>query len=145
MLRAVLDTNVIVSSVLSKKGAPFQLIRAWHESRFTLITSEDIVREVQRVLSEPRLREVFSITNERISRLAVTLRQDAILVPGNAEVRGAIPVDPPDEMFLAAALDGKANMIVSGDKHLLNLKTFRGIDIMAPRQFLDQLERERPS
>jgi len=142
MLRAVLDTNVIVSSVLSKKGAPFLLIQAWHESRFTLITSESIVKEVQRVLSKQPLKDTFFITDERIRRLAKTLRQDAIFATGNANAHGAIPDDPSDEMFLAAAINARAKIIVSGDKHLLNLKTFQGIDIMTPRQFLDRLTQE---
>ncbi|MDI6770166.1 MAG: putative toxin-antitoxin system toxin component, PIN family [Anaerolineales bacterium] len=145
MIRAVLDANVIVSSVISKKGAPFQLIQAWTDFRFTLITSKSIIEEVQRVISEPRLKDKYRIANERIFRLVKTLRQNAVLVPGSADLRGAIPDDPSDEMFLTTAINAKAKIIVSGDKHLLNLKTFQGIAIMTPRQFLDQLEQERPS
>ncbi len=142
MLQAVLDTNVIVSSVISKKGAPFPLIQAWHESRFTLITSESIVKEVRRVLSEQPLKDTFFITDERIRRLTKTLRQDAIFATGNADVHGVIPDDPSDEMFLAAAMNAGAKIIVSGDRHLLSLKTFRGIAILTPRQFLDRLAQE---
>jgi hypothetical protein len=129
----------MVSSVISKKGAPFHLIQAWHDSRFALITSESIIEEVQRVLSEPRLKDTFFITDARIRRLVEALRKDAILAIGNADAKRTIPEDPTDEKFLVAALDGKAKIIVSGDKHLLNLKTFQGIAIITPRQFLDQL------
>jgi hypothetical protein len=142
MLRAVLDTNVIVSSVISKKGAPFLLIHAWHETRFVLITSESIIREVERVLSAPKLKEAFHLTDARIVRFVETLRKNTILVLGKSQVRGIIPSDPSDEMFLAAALDAKADIIVSGDKHLLNLANFRNIPILTPRQFIDRLEQE---
>ena len=142
MKRAVLDTNVIVSSVLSKRGAPFHLMEAWHTSRFIFVTSEDIIKEVGRVLSEPRLKETFHITEQRINRIIETLSLDAVLAYGNANASGAVPDDPSDEMFLVAALNGNASTIVSGDKHLLDLGTFRAITILRPRQFLYQLEEE---
>jgi putative PIN family toxin of toxin-antitoxin system len=142
MQRAVLDTNVLVSSMISRKGAPFQLIEAWHESRFVLITSDIIIEEVQRVLSRPHLKDTFSITEDRILRLVETLKKDAICVIGNADVRGAIPDDPSDEKFLAAALNGKSKIIISGDQHLLDLKTYQDIVILTPRQFLDSLDAE---
>ncbi len=140
MIRAVLDTNVIVSSVISQKGAPFQLMQAWADFRFALITTESILEEVQRVLSEPRVKGVFHITDEQIYQLVRVLRQDAILVPGNADASGASPQDPSDEMFLAAAMDGEASAVVSGDKRLLQLGMYQGMPILTPRQFLDLLE-----
>lgn len=140
MLKVALDTNVIVSSVISRKGAPFQLIQAWHAGKFTLISSPQIIEEVVGVLSQPRIKGTFFVTDGRITQLAETLRVEALLVDGKADVHGAIPNDPSDEMFLAAALDGQADVIVSGDKHLLGLGSFRSIPILTPRQFLDQLE-----
>lgn len=58
MLRIVIDTNVIVSSVLSKKGAPAQLMDAWSDHVFDIVASEAILPKVERVLSEPRLKQV---------------------------------------------------------------------------------------
>jgi putative PIN family toxin of toxin-antitoxin system len=142
MKRVVLDTNVIVSSVLSKRGAPFRLMEAWRASRFILVTSKAIIQEVRRVLSEQRLKEMFHITEQQITRLVETLSLDAVVSYGNADASGAVPDDPSDEMFLAAALNGNASAVISGDKHLLNLGMFRGITILRPRQFLDQLEEE---
>ena len=142
MLRVVLDTNVIVSSVISKKGAPFLLIDGWHESHFALIASESIIQEVQRVLSTPKVKDTFHLTDARINRFVKALRKDSILVSGKSNVQGIIPDDPSDEMFLAAALDANADVIVSGDKHLLNLGKFKNIPILTPRQFLDLLGKE---
>jgi uncharacterized protein len=93
-----------------------------------------------RVLSEPRLKDTFRLTDEQILQTVDVLRGDAFLVPGNVNVNGASPHDPSDEKFLAAALEANANFVVSGDKHLLQLETFRGISIVTPRQFLNQLD-----
>jgi putative PIN family toxin of toxin-antitoxin system len=141
MLRAVLDTNVIVSSIISKKGALFQLRQAWMDFRFSLITSASIIEEVRRVLLKPDVKDTFHLTDDMISNVADTMMQNAIIVPGDADVRGAIPEDPSDEKILAAALKGVAHVNVSGDKHLLALGKYQNIPILIPRQFLDQLGR----
>jgi uncharacterized protein len=145
MLRVVLDTNVIVSSVISKKGPPFLIIQAWKETRFVMVISVDIVKEVQRVLFEPRMVGTFHLTENRITRFIDTLYKDTILVAGKSDSSGAVPKDPSDEMFISAAIDAKAHFIVSGDKHLLNIGSFKKIPIVSPRQFLDLLEQEYPS
>lgn len=142
MRRAVLDTNVIVSSVISRKGAPFQLMETWEKGGFQLVTSEKIIEETIRVISEPRVKDRFHITDERIQRLIKSLTKNAIFAFGEADVAGTIPDDPSDEKFLSAAILEKASFIISGDKHLLDLKTFQGITILTPRQFLDSLDAE---
>ena len=140
MLRAVIDTNVLVSSVISKKGAPAFLMQVWSESLFELVISEPIIEEIERVLSENRLKQAFNILDDRIASLIDLLRNNSILVPGSASVTGAVPADPSDEMFIAAALDGNADVIVSGDKDLLEIESFRGVAIITPRQFLDWIQ-----
>ena len=140
MLRVVIDTNVLVSSVISKKGAPAFLIQAWSEGLFDLVISEAIITEIERVLSEHSLKQVFNISNDQITRLVELLRRNSILVPGSAAVAGAVPADPTDEMFIAAALDGNADVIVSGDKDLLEIESFQGVAILTPRQFLDRIQ-----
>jgi len=74
-----------------------------------------------------------------VDRLIDLLEHDAILVYGSADVAGAIPDDPDDEEILACAVDGRADLIVSGDRHLLALGAFRGIPILSPRDFLARL------
>jgi uncharacterized protein len=143
MLRIVLDTNVLVSSVISKKGAPAQLMDAWSDHIFDVVVSEAIIHEVERVLFEPHLKEVFNLTEERITRLVEMLSEDGILVPGTAVVHGSVPADPTDEMFLAAVIDGNAEILVSGGKHLLELEFFSGVVIITPRQLLDRLKFEK--
>jgi putative PIN family toxin of toxin-antitoxin system len=142
-MRIVIDTNVIVSSVISKKGAPAQLMDAWSDHIFDIVVSEAIIREVERVLLEPRLKQAFNITEERITRLVGMLSEDGILVPGTADVHGSVPTDPTDEIFLAAAVDGNAGVLVSGDKDLLDLVSYDDFVILTARQFLDRLKSEK--
>lgn len=142
MLRVVIDTNVIVSGILSRKGAPVELLKAWRERRFLLLTSLAIVAEVRAVLQYPRIRKKYPLSNDDIEQTITLLEHDALLVKGEANVAGSVPDDPKDEMFLACALDGTADVIVSGDHHLIDLESYRDIPIMTPRQFLDQLRQD---
>jgi hypothetical protein len=140
MQRVVLDTNVFVSSLLVKAGLPAQVLDAWRARRYLLVISPALIAEVQATLQYPRLRRKYPLTDEEIERLTFLLEQDALLVPGKAGVAGAIPQDPADEMVLACALDGQADVIVSGDRHLLELGAYQSIPIVTVREFLEQLE-----
>ena len=143
MLRVVLDSNVFVSSLLNKQGAPAQVLDAWRKRLYLLVVSEAILVEVLGVLAEPRLRSKYCLEDQDIAQLEGLFRQEALLVPGQADVTGAIPADPQDEKFLACAVDGLADVIVSGDRHLLDLGSYQGIPILTVRQFLDLLSRGR--
>lgn len=143
MLRVVLDTNVFVSSLLSKKGPPAQVLDAWRAGRYLLITSPPIIAEIKTILDLPRIRKKYLIAHEDIEQIVNLLERDALVVPGRTNVKGAIPVDPKDEMFLACALDAGADLIVSGDRHLLDLAEFKGITIFTVRQFAERLEKEK--
>jgi putative PIN family toxin of toxin-antitoxin system len=139
VLRAVLDTNVFVSSLLNKSGAPGRLIDAWRAGEYLIVTSPPIMAEIKAVLELPRIREKYALTEQDIQRLIDLLEKDAILVPGVSNVSNAIPRDPSDHIFLSCALDARADAIVSGDRHLLKLKAFAGIPIVPVKQFLDRL------
>lgn len=142
MLRVVIDTNVIVSGILSRKGAPAELINVWRERRFLLLSSSDIVNEVRAVMQYPRIRHKYHLGDDDIEQTMTLLEHDALLVAGDSNVAGNVPDDPQDEMFLACALDGQADVIVSGDHHLLDLGVFKDIPIITARQFLDRLNQE---
>lgn len=139
MLRVVLDTNVFVSSLLVKVGLPAQIVEAWRNRDYVLVTSPAIIAETRATLNYPRIRRKYGITDEDVAQLTELLEQDALLVPGEADVTGAIPADPSDEKILACALDGQADLIVSGNLHLLDLLQYRGISIVNARRFLAQL------
>lgn len=142
MLRVVIDTNVIVSGIISRKGAPAEILNAWRERHFLLLISPAIVAEVRSVLGYPRIREKYRLSDQEIDQMISLLEHDAMLVPGTADVAGSLPADPQDEMFLACAVDGGADVIVSGDYHLLDLGEYQDIPIIKAGRFLEQLKAE---
>jgi putative PIN family toxin of toxin-antitoxin system len=144
MLRVVLDTNQFVSSVLVRQGLPAQVLDAWRRREFLLITSPPIIAEIRSTLSYPRIRRKYPLTDDDVKRLATLLEQDALVVPGMIDATGAVPADPTDDMVLTCAVEGQADLIVSGDRHLLDLGEYQDIPIVTARQFLERLQKTTP-
>jgi putative PIN family toxin of toxin-antitoxin system len=140
VLRVVLDTNVFVSSLLSTEGPPAQLLNAWREGRYMLFTSAQIIAEIVEVLESPGISKKYLIQQKDVENLVDLLKTDAVLVPGQAAVKGSVPRDPRDEMFLACAIDANADCIVSGNRHLLDLQSYRDIPILTVKEFAEKLE-----
>jgi len=130
VLRAVLDTNVFVSGLLSKTDLPAKILEAWRDGQYVLIRSPPLVAEIKRALETARIREKYFITDGDIEQLIILLEKDALVVPGHTDVKNAIPDDPSDEMFLACAVDASADFIVSGDRHLLDISEYKDIPII---------------
>ena len=139
MLRVFFDTNLFVSSLLVKNGLPAQALDAWRSRGFLLVTSPSIMAEVEATLKYPRIRRKYNITDEDVNSLLELMRTDALVVPGGADVAGSVSDDPDDEIVLAGAIDGEVDLIISGDRHLLSLKSFRDIPIIPVRELLDRL------
>jgi putative PIN family toxin of toxin-antitoxin system len=140
LLRVVLDTNVFVSSLLSTEGPPARLLNAWREGRYMLVTSPQIIAEIVGALESPRISKKYLIRQKDVENLVDLLKTDAVLVPGQGAVKGPVPRDPRDEMFLACAIDPNADCIVSGDRHLLDLQSYRDIPILTVKEFAEKLE-----
>ena len=130
-MRVVLDTNIYISSFRSG-GNPKLAFELAILGAYTLVVSEAILTEIERVLRTkfgwPR-----SILGPALERIAAR----AELV--SPKVRVTDCVDPDDNRILEAAVEGRADCIVSGDKHLRRMKTFRGIDISTVSDFLIRL------
>jgi putative PIN family toxin of toxin-antitoxin system len=105
-----------------------------------LVTSPPIIAEIVEVLESPRIAKKYSVGQEDVERLVDLLKTDTILVPGRAAIKGAVLQDPRDEMFLACAIEASADCIVSGDRHLLDLQTYRDIPIFTVKEFAEKLE-----
>lgn len=136
MRRAVLDTDVIVSGILVPNGHPAQILQAWRDGRFLLITSEAIIKEVKDVLNRPRIRNKYQhLTPTTIGRLINLLRHHSILVPGKFKLR-VVERDPDDDKIIVAAVEGQAEYIVAGDVDLTDLKSYHGIKIVKPADFI---------
>ena len=133
MKRVILDTNILVSMALG--GQIGKINDRWRVGDFLLVVSEDIVSEYLDVLQRPRLH----LKSRTIALIAGRIYRKAKFVKPEERVSGIQP-DPKDDKFLEAALAGQVDFIVSGDKHLLDLKKFRSIPIITAREFLDQIE-----
>jgi len=138
MMRVVIDTNVIVSAYLG--GVLEGILEAFKAGRFTLIVSRAIADEYFDVLARPK----FGIERDEFDGFASLLIRKAEFVAPTENVT-VIDADPSDNRFLEAALEGKADCVVSGDSHLLELKTFRGIPVITAREFLMSLEKDTPT
>lgn len=131
LVGAVLDTSVVVSGFLSQRGASAEIIRRWSEEhRFQLIVSDPVLVEMVETLLEHGV-------DENIIRRFVRAIHRQALITNNLYIVNAVPTDPDDNIFLATALEGHADYLVSLDKHLLSLKHYQGVQIVWPRDFLE--------
>jgi len=105
-----------------------------------LVLSEEIVREFVQVMSRDELLIRFDHTLANVEELVKLLRKTSRMIKVRSELR-AVREDPADNAILNTAYDGRCEFVVSGDHHLLNLKKFRGISILSPKQMLDLLSR----
>lgn len=134
-VRAVLDTNVLVSGIFWK-GPPFEILGAWRQGRFTLVVSIPILEEYRRVVGE--------VLVDRSSNTADSILEVVELHSLMVEaVSFAEPVcdDADDDKFLEAAIAGSASYVVTGDAALLRLRNLGEIDIVKPARFLNLLSR----
>ena len=135
MVRAVLDANVYISAALRAEGPPGQLIeRFLREAAFEIVVSPAIIDEIVRALNYPKVRKHIrpTLDPELWFEDIVVL---AHVVPGECELAG-VSVDPDDDKYIAAAVEGRASFVVAGDADLLDLKQYEGIRIVTPRAFL---------
>ncbi len=141
--RAVVDTNLFVSGFISQRGAPYQLLLAFHRGLFLLLISSEQWAELQEVVARPVIVRRAGLSPAQITDFLFVVRVQGIPVP----LAGRLPVevrDPEDEHVLAAALGGKADYLVTGDEDLLVLdgdSKLPGLRIITVREFLDLLER----
>jgi putative PIN family toxin of toxin-antitoxin system len=136
-MRAVVDTNVIVSATLIRNGNEDRVLRAWQRGAFDLALSPQILEEMGRALFYERIRERSWMTDADVVELLEALAGASVLVPGRRRVRASR--DPDDDKFLAAALEARAGFVVSGDRDLLAVKRFRSVRTVSPATFLKVL------
>ena len=136
-MRIVLDTNVFVSALIHGDGPPGRVLAAVRRSRATLVTSEAQLPELRSVLGRERLRS--RIRPAEAEDLIRNLPALAEVVPADLSSVNASP-DPDDNLILATAIAGRADLIISGDrKHMLSLGNVHGIPIVTAADAADQV------
>lgn len=139
-VRAVIDTNVLVSGLFAESGSIAELMALWIEGRFELVTSEEILAELYRVLHKPTIQEHFKPSEDDVTEYLNVLREEAFITPGRYQI-DRIKKDPTDNVFLACALEANADFIVSGDKHLRDLKQYQNIKIIDVKGFVERIRK----
>ena len=135
-MRVVLDTNILLSALINRHGIPAQLIVAWRERRYDLLTSTEQLLELGGVARRPVLRA--RIIPSTVGRLIRDLRKLAEVLTRLPEVERS--ADPADNFLLAMAEAGAADYLVSGDRRgVLDLSTHGVTQIMKAREFLTVL------
>ena len=134
-MKAVVDTNVIVSAGLRSGTPPDAVVRAWIDGRFEAITSEQLLRELEAVVERPWLARRLAWAQGDRSSFIAGLRRRATIVEPTVSL-SVVTRDPSDNRVLEAALAGEADYIVTGDQHLLELGGFEGVEIVTPARFV---------
>ncbi len=131
MIRVVLDTNVFVSAIFWG-GLPLQILEAWGEQKFRLVYSHEILEEYTRV--------AYLLKKKYKARLDIPLTLEILSIQGemvsSIHLDKSVSRDPDDDKFIACALGAECFLIVSGDKDLLDISGFAGINVIKPADFI---------
>ena len=137
-MRVVLDTNILISSLLLTHSAPAQAVIAWRRGQFELVTCELQLQELRDVTRRPKIRNLIrpAMAGEMVNQL----RSMALMVDKLPPVD--ISPDPFDNFLLSLAQAAQADVLVSGDKRgILDVGSYGTCWIVTVRQFLDGLNR----
>ena len=146
-MRIVLDTNVLISALLSPRSNSTQILRFVIDDAVSLVISRNIIDEANRVVRYPKLVKLLEKNGIKPDEIAFTiekLSKIASVTPGELTL-DVIQDDPSDNEIVACAVEGEADFIISGDHHLTELKEFRGIMILNPATLLAIVKREKLS
>jgi len=138
MIKAVVDANVLVSAFISPFSYPREITGCWRRGEFILVTSREIVEEINRVLHLPRIKVKYRLAESDIQVFVLTLIHKGNCVSGELALRGVAP-DPGDDKIISCAIEGEAQFIVTGDKALQQLKEYQGIKVINAQQFISVL------
>ncbi len=136
MLRVVLDANVYISALIRPEGPPGQIVeRFLRQASFEIVLSPAIIEETVRAFTYPKVRKYIhtGVAAELWFEDLILLAQ---FVAGDYELQG-VSTDPDDDKYFAAAVEGSATLIVTGDPDLLAVKEYQGVRVVTPRTSLD--------
>ena len=123
-------------------GKPAEIIKAAEHGKVRLATSEEIVREISQVLNYPKLRKVYEAEGMCHEELIEAVLKIVRFVQVTRRVKVVLE-HPEDDKFIECALEAKADYVVSGDKHLLNVGNYKKIQVVSVNEFLRVLESKR--
>jgi len=130
MTKIVVDTNILVSASFWK-GNPYKIIELAAQGKIKVFSSAEILEEFARVLKRD-----FKTGEEEIKERIENFLEIINLVEPKIKIQ-EVKEDPDDDKVLEVAIEANADCIVSGDKHLLKIKGFKGIKIITAKEFLE--------
>lgn len=135
----MVDTNIIVSGLITTTTPPALILDAVQNKKAILLVSDEVVIEYLRVLEYPHIRKYKKITEEAVRDLASLFIEESERVEILSPIKKSR--DPDDDKFLSLAIEGKADFIITGDKaDLLSLKEIKGIPILTAREAVERLK-----
>ena len=134
MIRAVVDTNVLISALIKPQGSVGPVLTHLRSERYLLLYGDALLEELLAKLSLPRIRDKYHLRQEDIETVCALLLLRGQVVAPRRRIR--VCRDPRDDVLLEIATAGEADCIVTGDQDLLVLHPFEGISILKPAAFL---------
>jgi uncharacterized protein len=131
-VRVVLDTNVLISGIFFS-GPPNLILKSWRNGDIQFVLSSEIIDEYVKVSG------ILAEEHPKIDISSILT-----LIASHSETIQSIPLphqvceDPDDDKFLACAISGRCEFIISGDRHLIKVSGYRGIMVITPREFIDR-------
>lgn len=132
-MRIILDTNVLVSGLFFP-GIPLKILKSIKRGKYRIIVSREIVDEYKRTIDKLAAR--FANVIDANTQLELIILSSDICQP--QKLIEPVCADPDDDKFIACAIASKTKIVVSGDKELLNVSGYKGIEVLTPRQFTDK-------
>ena len=143
-IKVLLDTNVLISGIISIKGKASSLIDRWTNGEFDLIINFFLIDEFKATIKEDRIQKKYKLTDEKINEFLGKVYELAEITEGKYKIDIKKLKDKEDNPVLACALEGKVDYIITGDNQLLNLKellwTQTGIQIITLDKFWEILD-----
>ena len=140
MIKAVLDANVFISSVINQQGFSARIFKQWRAGGIVVLISKPILEEIDRVMRYPRISKRHKMSSQELDIYLTNLTTASIFVEDTPTLE-VVTEDPTDNRYLECAVAGEADYIVTGDDHLLSINSYQDIMIVTPRQFWMELEK----
>lgn len=138
-LKVVIDTNVAVSGLLWG-GVPNEILKLARDGFIEVCTTKTIIEEFIKVLGYPKFQKRLTDLNLSIEEV-VDYYEDIVSLYKENAITDIVKEDDSDNRFIEAAIDSNSNIIISGDDHLLDIKEYKSIMILRPKEFLEVYKR----
>jgi putative PIN family toxin of toxin-antitoxin system len=135
LIKIVVDANLFASALIKPDSNPGNILELIKQNEVELVISPSVIIEIKRILLYPKIQKYHQKTAQQLDTFFDGLLIFAWVVEGQAEI-DVIQTDPTDNKYLACALEGEADYIVSGDRHLLDIGLYQGSKIIKAKAFL---------